>query len=326
MKRRLLFLTLLALLSACGPAPLALTPVPSPTATVTPTPFQPATPTVPPSATDTPPATPVPSETPLPLTVRFAVIGDYGLSGAAEADVAALVRSWAPDLILTTGDNNYPVGAAGTIDENIGQYYREFIFPYAGGYGPGAAVNRFFPTLGNHDWVMPDAQPYLDYFSLPGNERYYEFLRWPVHFFALDSDEREPDGFRVGSLQADWLRERLAASAAPWQIVYMHHAPYSSGAPHGSTVYMQWPFGQWGADAVLAGHDHTYERLEAGGIPYFVNGLGGHSRYDFAAALPESRFRYNADFGAMLVTATARSLLFQFFDRSGALVDQLVLP
>ncbi len=85
--------------------------------------------------------------------------------------MAVLIKNWDPDLIITTGDNNYPDGAADTIDENIGQYFHEFIAPYKGSYGEGAQENRFFPSLGNHDWHSPDAQPYLDYFTLPGNER-----------------------------------------------------------------------------------------------------------------------------------------------------------
>jgi hypothetical protein len=66
-------------------------------------------------------------------------------------------------------------------------------------------VNQFFPTLGNHDWYTPGAQPYLDYFHLPGNERYYDFVWGPVHFFAIDSDENEPDGVNQSSVQAKWL-------------------------------------------------------------------------------------------------------------------------
>src|SRR5439155_5430524 len=78
--------------------------------------------------------------------VRFAVIGDYGSPGQPERDVANLVKSWRPDFIITTGDNNYPHGAATTIDQNIGQYYHDFIFPYVGSYGVGATFNRFFPA------------------------------------------------------------------------------------------------------------------------------------------------------------------------------------
>ena len=44
---------------------------------------------------------------------------------------------------------------------------------------------------------------------------------------------------------------------------------------------MQWPFQAWGADAVLAGHVHNYERLDKNGLPYFVNGSGGNSLYGY---------------------------------------------
>jgi hypothetical protein len=259
-------------------------------------------------------------------SVRFAVVGDYGLAGQPEMDVANLVKSWNPDLIITTGDNNYPLGEQSTIDQNIGQYYHDFIYPYAGSYGAGASENRFFPALGNHDWYTTGATPYLDYFALPGNERYYDFALGPVRFFAIDSDDHEPDGNSSSSLQAAWLRSRLAGSCFTWNIVYLHHAPFSSGTGHGSTPGMQWPYAEWGASAVLAGHDHTYERLLEDGIPYFVDGLGGASIYTFTTSpVPGSQVRYNGDYGAMLVDADAASIAFEFIARSGSLVDTLTL-
>jgi tartrate-resistant acid phosphatase type 5 len=249
------------------------------------------------------------------------VIGDYGLAGQRASEVAALVKSWQPDFVITTGDNNYYYGEASTIDANIGQYYHDFIHPYVGQYGPGATTNRFFPSLGNHDWNSASGvQPYLDYFTLPGNERYYDFVWGPVNLFALDSDPREPDGTTPGSVQGRWLENRLAASTARWKLVYMHHPPYSS-AHHGSSTRMQWPYETWGADAVLAAHDHTYERITDGSFPYFVNGLGGAARYQFGPAIPGSQVRYNADWGAMLVDASDDWISFRFFSRSGALID-----
>jgi len=256
--------------------------------------------------------------------IRFAVIGDYGLAGQPELEVAALIASWQPELIITTGDNNYPSGEASTIDENIGQYFSDYIYPYLGEYGPGAEQNRFFPSLGNHDWQTAGAGPYLDYFDLPGNERYYDFVAGPVHFFAIDSDSNEPDGVSRTSTQANWLQTGMSASTAPWNIVYFHHAPYSSGL-HGSIEWMRWPFKDWGADAVLAGHDHTYERLQVDGLLYFVNGLGGGARYDFVHILDSSQMRYNADHGAMLVDATAAQVTFQFWNRKGELIDEYQL-
>jgi tartrate-resistant acid phosphatase type 5 len=260
----------------------------------------------------------------MPTVLSFAVIGDYGLSGEFEADVASMVKGWNPDFILTTGDNNYPSGAAKTIDDNIGQYYADFIYPYKGKYESDAVENRFFPTLGNHDWLTNNAKPYLDYFTLPGRERYYSFTVGSVSFFALDSDIREPDGTSSSSLQAQWLQLSLAASDSRWNIVYFHHAPYSSGQ-HGSTDRMQWPFRQWGASAVISGHDHLYERLIIHGLPYFVVGSSGKSLYDFIDPLPGSIARYNSDFGALLVEASPQSIVFRFINRSGRTVDEYFL-
>ena len=248
------------------------------------------------------------------------MIGDYGRAGEDLAAVASLIDSWDVDLIITTGDNNYPVGSPYTIDENIGQYFHNYIAPYQGSYGEGATENRFFPSLGNHDWIWLDARPYLGYFELPGNERYYTFSKGFIDFFVLSSDWDEPDGITADSIQGKWLKEQLAQSTASWQIVYFHHAPYSSGY-HGPTLHMQWPFQAWGADVVLSGHDHHYERLEIDGIPYFVQGLSGAQKYGIYDILPESQVRYNETYGALLVDATPQQLRFRFYNIEGELVD-----
>jgi hypothetical protein len=280
-------------------------------------------------------------------TIRFAVIGDYGTGDSDEAAVADLVKSWKPDFIITTGDNNYPDGEASTIDQNIGQFFHEFIWPYKGAYSQGGVVtrgsistledypyniylpiihkfgfstNRFFPSLGNHDWHASGAAPYLDYFTLPGNERYYNFVRGPVHFFALDSDGDEPYGNSSDSIQGVWLQNKLAASVSCWNLVYFHHPSYSSGR-HGSSAVMQWPFAAWGADGVLTGHDHLYERIVRNGFPYFVNGLGGRSIYSFRTPIPGSEVRYNDQHGAMIVVASPTEITYQFIAVDGTIVD-----
>ncbi|MBI5435110.1 MAG: metallophosphoesterase [Planctomycetes bacterium] len=262
---------------------------------------------------------------PTEIPLRWAVIGDYGRDNQQEADIAALVKSWAPEFVVTTGDNNYPAGSAATIDANISEHYREFIFPYVGSYGPGASENRFWPCMGNHDWDGSSGQPYFDYFTLPGNERYYDVRLGPVHFFAVDSDAREPDSTTWSSTQAAWLQNGLAASNAPWKVVYSHHPAYSS-AQHGSTPALQWPFLAWGANFVLNGHDHDYERSEVGGLPYFVLGACGAPLYSFSTPVAGSKLRFNADFGALLVETNARSTRFEFDSRGGALVETFVLP
>jgi tartrate-resistant acid phosphatase type 5 len=255
---------------------------------------------------------------------RFAVIGDYGVATSAEAEVARLVRGFDPEFVVTTGDNNYPSGSADTIDANVGQFYHSFIYPYRGKYGDGATENRFFPTLGNHDWYTPNAQPYLDYFELPGNERYYDVVRGNVHYFAIDSDVNEPDGVTSTSVQGQWCEATARASTAPFRVAAMHHPPYSSGS-HGNTSSMQWPYRAWGFDLVLGGHDHTYERIELGGVTYVVNGLGGNHTYGFRTPVPGSVARDNLKQGALFVEASATKLVGRFVDIDGRLVDVFAL-
>ena len=263
-------------------------------------------------------------------SVVLGIIGDFGVAaeGAASATnelaVANLVKRWNPDFILALGDNNYPSGAAATIDQNIGQFYHEFIHPYTGAYGSGASSNRFFPCLGNHDWVQ-SGQPSLDYFSLPGNERYYRYRAGPVEFFALNSNA-DVDGTTPTSVQGVWLRNALTNSTARWKLVFVHHPPYSADAGGAGNAYMRWPFAQWGATIVMAGHDHIYARIQTNGISYIINGLGGddiHGTTGGPAAGVVSRF--NGDYGAMRMEATESNLISHFITRNNVLVDAFSL-
>ena len=258
----------------------------------------------------------------------FAVIGDFGTTEPPTAQVADLVKGWSPDFIITTGDNNYPFGAASTIDPNLGQYYHDYIYNYRGVYGAGSPTRRFFPSIGNHDWshVEPPMgfQPYLDYFDLPGNERYYEFASGPVRLFSLNSDTHEPDGLSQESTQGRWLKERLAAAREPWKIVYFHHAPHAAGLTY--THYMRWPFKGWGASAVITGHLHRYERFTVDGLPYVTNGIGGAFRTLLRPPYPETLENgFDEQYGAMRVVATDQTIRFEGIATDGTLFDSFTL-
>ncbi len=86
---------------------------------------------------------------------------------------------------------------------------------------------------------------------------------------------------------------------------------------------MQWPFAQWGADAVFNGHEHNYERILLNGITYLVNGSGGARLYNFGTPITGSVFRYSADYGAQKVVASDTSITFEFYSitNNGTLVD-----
>ena len=257
---------------------------------------------------------------------RFAVIGDYGdFNNPNTLAVANLVHDWSPDFIVTVGDNNYCFTTNSyTYDDCVGRYYHDYIAPYTGTYGSGAMVNRFWPTMGNHDW---DAQTisYTTFFSLPNNERTYDLMRGPLHFFMIDSDDREPAGNTAGSLQAQWIGQAMTASTATWKIPVFHHPSYSTGV-HGDSAWMQaWPFKFWGASVVLSGHDHDYERLVNDHLQYLVVGTGGESiRAGVTTSTAVSLVRVN-EFGAVLGEADACRLRLRFFTASGEQRDTLLL-
>jgi hypothetical protein len=101
------------------------------------------------------------------------------------------------------------------------------------------------------------------------------------------------------------------------QVVFFHEPPYSSGLGHGSSPHMRWPFAQWGTDLVLAGHDHIYERIALDGILYFVNGLGGTEISVAGPPMEESRFLFDDDHGAMLVTIAPEANTYEFHSIAG---------
>ncbi len=262
-----------------------------------------------------------------PPTV-FAALGDYGSGNQNEENVANMVAGWNPDFIITTGDNNYGGIDVGDPDwtSRTGDDYGSFIKATSDGWYPEqtSSTQRFFPSVGNHDGYPMSVNAgdggtidgYIDYFHydpaggrLPdgvhtSDTSYYDFQWGPIHFFAVDS---------CSSLNSQmvWLQTGLANSKADWKFVYFHHAPFSSGW-HGNSSEMQWPFSQWGADAVFAGHDHDYERILRDGIAYFVTGLGGGSIRGFSSSVSGSEARYAGNYGAMRITVDGGLTTYEF--------------
>ncbi len=273
-------------------------------------------------------------------TFTFAVFGDYGHPSYREDAVARMVKSWQPDFIVTTGDNNYGGLDVGHEDwtDMVGEFFGEFIQGRSDNRYPEqtSATQRFFPSVGNHDSGTPGVSNgsyggtlfgYLDYFHYDpadptggrlrsgvhtAENSYYDFRVGPMHFFAIDTDHASIDPASAAA-QREWLKTGLANSTAPWKFVTSHLPPYSSGR-HLPNPRVQWPYQAWGADALLAGHNHSYERILRDDMLYFVSGLGGGSIYSFSTAdYPGLQARYNEDYGSMKVTLTGNEALFEFF-------------
>lgn len=255
---------------------------------------------------------------------KYAIISDIHGATNSTYDVSVLVKSWQPEFIITAGDSHYGSSTTLSIDDQVGQYYSGFIFPYIGSYGTGDTVNRFFPCLGNHDYDGTGLTNYLQYFQLPGNERYYDFVRGNVHFFSINCNLSEPDGTSETSIQAIWLKNKLAASVSLYNVIYFHFPAYTSGM-HGSTIYMRWPFKEWGASIVFSGHDHDYERLNIDSFPYIVCGVGGGPLYTVYNPIIGSQFSDVMDHGAILVNTNNDSMYFEFHNISDSLIDHFTV-
>lgn len=260
-------------------------------------------------------------------SVTFALIGDYGTGEAPEAQVADMVKSWSPDFIVTVGDNNYPLGSNGTIVHNIGDYYGEYIYnPDAPenqrcrGKATDEKMNRFFPAPGNHDnYAVPELQPYLDYFTLPGNERNYEFSWGPVQFFSMNT--KVAGNIKCcDSPEAEWLARTIATTDYPFRFVYFHHPPYSV-SKHGSSESLRWPFEQMGVDVVFSGHEHVYERINPVGstkTAYIVCGNSGRTELYPCNVNPLDLTAYSVicddqHYGALKVRVSKTRAIIEYF-------------
>ena len=175
-------------------------------------------------------------------------------------------------------------------------------------------------ALGNHEYGSTDARPAKAYFRLPDRGYYsYELGSW--HVVVLNSNCRPAGGCAAGSPQQRWLAADLAASSARCTLAYWHHPRYSSGL-HGSdeTMSALWrTLARAGADVVLAGHDHHYERFAPiDGIRSFVVGTGGRSSYPVLWRLPRSAVVNDTTFGVLRLTLRPASYDWRFLPVAGA--------
>jgi tartrate-resistant acid phosphatase type 5 len=235
-----------------------------------------------------------------------AVIGDFGSGAPAEAKVAAMVARSRADAVVSVGDNVY-----------YGRGYRALVGAY---YPRWVARHQFFPATGNHDYAE-GIRAFDQYFTWLGGRRTYETTVDGIAFFILDSQGALDSPVEM-TRQRSWLRRALTASPARWKVVVLHHPPYSSGTVHGSTAQFRWPFAAWGANLVVAGHEHNYERLVEGRVTYVVDGTGGKDLYGLGVPLPGSVARDAGDYGALLLTPGATALEGRFVTASGRVVDR----
>jgi hypothetical protein len=201
-------------------------------------------------------------------------------------------------------------------------------------FGRFKAITR--PAVGNHEYYTQDAQGYFTYFGAaagPATTGWYSFDIGTWHVVVLNSNCGKVGGCFFGSPQDDWLRADLAAHANDCTLAYWHHPHFSSGSAYDDnsgrnpTTAFWYSLYNAGADLVLGGHDHDYERFApqdpegeldlAFGIRQFVVGTGGRSWGLFPTPSLNSEVREGQTHGIMELTLRPKSYDWRFVPIAG---------
>jgi hypothetical protein len=253
-------------------------------------------------------------------SVVFVGAGDIAdCSSSGDEATAALLDNIAGS-VFTLGDNVY---SSGTPTEITTCYDPTW----------GRHKSRTFPAPGNHDYNTSGASGYFGYFGSaagPSGRGYYSFDLGSWHIISLNSEI----SMSAGSAQEQWLRADLAASTKQCTLAYWHKPRFSSGTSHGSLAAAQ-PLWQalydYGAEIVMSGHDHDYERFApqtpsgapdaAKGIREFVVGTGGRNHDAVGTPIPNSEASNDNTFGVLKLTLGSGTYTWQFVPAGGSFTD-----
>ncbi len=249
--------------------------------------------------------------------------GDISDSGTGDTQTAALINALPSATVFTLGDNAYPDGSA----SNFSTYYEPTW---------GAFKARTYPSVGNHDWTnsatgyFPEFASTLAGVSPAGSPNgYYSYDQgtyWHVIVLNTEID------YSAGSAQEIWLRADLAANASKNVLAYWHRPMFSSGNVHGTEVLDRviWDdLYEFGADLVLNGHEHWYERFApqtpdgvadaAYGIRQITCGTGGGPRYSLGTLDANSEVHDGSTWGVCKLTLREFGYDYEFIPVAGGI-------
>jgi 3',5'-cyclic AMP phosphodiesterase CpdA len=249
----------------------------------------------------------------------IAVCGTNVLDSATAQIVGDVLASDPTAIAFTAGDNVYPNGSASW---------------YSACYDPtwGAFKSRTRPVPGNHDYYNnPTGAGYFGYFGAnagPAGRGWYRYDAGAWRVYALTSECVR--GSRCYTRQYRWLRADLVNNPHQCALAIWHRPRFSSGAGHGSSTRMAPVFRllyNHGAEIVVSGHDHEYERFApsdptglpdpTAGLRQWVVGTGGASLYTFGAPLPASEVRDASTRGVLRLDLHAGGYDWQFIPVAG---------
>jgi len=237
-------------------------------------------------------------------TAKLLAAGDITSCSSSGDEATAKLLDTLAGRVITLGDNAYDSGTAS-----------EFNNCYKPTWGRQKARTR--PAAGNHDYETAGAAGYFGYFGAAAGDPkkgYYSYDLGAWHIVALNSNCDQVGGCGVGSPQETWLRQDLKAHPTKCTLAYWHHPRFSFGnySNDARTQALWQALDDNGAEIVLSGHDHNYQRWtpqtptgtrdKARGIREFVVGTGGRSHYALGSAPPNVEKANEDTFGILQLT------------------------
>ena len=269
-----------------------------------------------PTATRT--STPAPNPSPSPTTTRTPTVeptssgsvvlvgaGDIANCSRTQDEQTAQLLDNIPGTVFTVGDNAYVDGT-----------YTEYLNCYEPNWG--RHKSRTKPSPGNHDYLTSGAAGYFQYFNNVPSYYAYDLGAWRI--YSLNSEI----SVSATSAQATWLQNDLAANPRQCVLAYWHKPRWSSGSNHGDNSSLQtiWQIlYNAGAELVINGHEHHYERFAemnasgaavSQGLREIVAGTGGAGLYPFGSPKSTSQVRNNVTYGVLKLTLRSNSYDWQF--------------
>jgi hypothetical protein len=217
-----------------------------------------------------------------------------------------------PQAVAALGDLQYDAGEAAGFSTS---FHRSW----------GRLRRVLRPAPGNHDYATARAAGYFGYFGRragPGRRGYYSYNLGTWHVISLNSNCTVVS-CRAGSRQERWLRRDLARHRALCVLAYWHHPLYTSSPrrPTREVAPLWRALERAGAEVVLSGHEHAYERFAPmtasgrvdprRGIRQFTVGTGGRSLYPVGLPVRGLKVARSA-FGVLAISLRPRSYRWRF--------------
>lgn len=270
-------------------------------------------------STSAPTTGPAATTTTTPPAATLLAAGDIASCRSSGDEATAAILDARPNAVVATlGDNVYPNGTAAE---------------FANCYDPtwGRHKGRTRPALGNHEYGVFRAGGYFAAFGAAAGEPplgFYSYDLGAWHVVVLNSN-CEVVGCATGGTQEQWLRADLAANPTRCTLAIWHHPRWSSGTVHGpyQPVFPLWAaLYEAGAELVLSGHEHNYERfaplnpdgqVDPRGVRQFVVGTGGIGHYALGPPQTGSEARNDNTLGILALTLRSTGYAWQFVPVAG---------